>query len=130
MLIMTVMSSRKKAAWISVAMSTRGCEAVEMRATIASLSDEVARLEKVELHLLRAREHEAMEKADAEHRALLYREAKEEAEEQRRRAEMARASFERELRELRNEIRSACEVCAPLVPPSASARACSLRGVV
>jgi len=111
-----VAAHKKREADLNAEIEVLKSEAVEMRATIASLSDEVARLEKVELHLLRAREHEAMEKADAEHRALLYREAKEEAEEQRRRAEMARASFERELRELRNEIRSACEgVEEPLV---------------
>lgn len=111
-----VAAHKKREADLNAEIEVLKSEAVEMRATIASLSDEVARLEKVELHLLRAREHEAMEKADAEHRALLLREAKEEAEEQRRRAEMARASFERELRELRNEIRSACEgVEEPLV---------------
>jgi len=111
-----VAAHKKREADLNAEIEILKSDAVEMRATIASLSDEVARLEKVELHLLRAREHEAMEKADAEHRALLYREAKEEAEEQRRRAEMARASFERELRELRNEIRSACEgVEEPLV---------------
>ena len=80
-------------------------EAVEMRATISSLSDEVSRLEAVEVQLLWAREHEAMRREDAEHQAIRLKEAKEEAEEQRRRAEMARSSFERELRELRNEIR-------------------------
>jgi len=91
-------------------------EAVEMRATIASLSDEVSRLENVECHLLQRCEREAMRREDIEHIALRLKEHNIEAEEARRRAEMARASFERELRELRNEIRSACEgVEEPLV---------------
>jgi len=91
-------------------------EAVEMRATIASLSDEVSRLENVEGLLLQRCEREAMRREDVEHIALRLKEHNIEAEEARRRAEMARASFERELRELRNEIRSACEgVEEPLV---------------
>jgi len=111
-----VAAHKRREADLAAEISMLKEEAVEMRATISSLSDEVSRLEGVEIYLLHSREHEQMRREDAEHQSLRLREAKDEAEEQRRRAEMARASFERELRELRNEIRSACEgVEEPLV---------------